>query len=429
MDKQFLPTGAAPRLMLEIHGDLRLKGWDALQVSAKADSAEDLTVEQSGDDLTIRCASNCSLKIPRQATVYAETLAGNTEIKGVDGVLILDKANGDLEIRSTGAVTINHLSGNLSVKNVFGKLSVGKVGGDATVRDVHGDFVVSDRIQGNLRLDDVDGNASAAAGGDAKIRIEPLPGKTYRFSTGGNLRMRVPPDISVALSIERAGHVGIQVAETRVNTVREFPFHLSLGDGDAEMTLEAGGEVLISTQAPDWELKDDFGVEFEASFKDMAESMGEQITQQIESQVRTLEEQIGAQLSNISLTLGVAGLSEEQRQRIEQRAREAGERAAARAQERLRASQERIESRLAAAQRRAESKARATEDRGASRSHRSGVNFSWPPRHAGHAPHPESPHAPVSDDERLVILRMLEEKQITLEQAEQLLTALEGKDA
>ncbi len=36
---------------------------------------------------------------------------------------------------------------------------------------------------------------------------------------------------------------------------------------------------------------------------------------------------------------------------------------------------------------------------------------------------------PVSEEERLIILRMLEQKKITMEQAEELLSALEGKES
>ena len=39
---------------------------------------------------------------------------------------------------------------------------------------------------------------------------------------------------------------------------------------------------------------------------------------------------------------------------------------------------------------------------------------------------PSSPSEPVSEDERMAILKMLAEKKITAEQAEQLLAALEG---
>jgi hypothetical protein len=43
-------------------------------------------------------------------------------------------------------------------------------------------------------------------------------------------------------------------------------------------------------------------------------------------------------------------------------------------------------------------------------------------------PTPPTPQGdPVTEDERLMILRMLEQKQISMEEAEQLLSALEGK--
>ena len=40
---------------------------------------------------------------------------------------------------------------------------------------------------------------------------------------------------------------------------------------------------------------------------------------------------------------------------------------------------------------------------------------------------PAEPREPVTDDERLLILRMLETKQISVEEAEKLLSALEGR--
>ena len=75
--------------------------------------------------------------------------------------------------------------------------------------------------------------------------------------------------------------------------------------------------------------------------------------------------------------------------------------------------------------RRAEMKARAAEVRG-----RRGAQFnmnvgrwSWDLSPKG----PEVTGDAVSDDERLVILRMLQENKISLEEAEKLLAALEGK--
>jgi hypothetical protein len=78
-----------------------------------------------------------------------------------------------------------------------------------------------------------------------------------------------------------------------------------------------------------------------------------------------------------------------------------------------------------AAMRRAEAKARAAEVRA-----RRGANvnmnvgrWNWDLTPRG----PDEVGEPVSDEERLTILRMLQEKKISLEEAEKLLAAIEGK--
>ena len=82
-----------------------------------------------------------------------------------------------------------------------------------------------------------------------------------------------------------------------------------------------------------------------------------------------------------------------------------------------------MEHKLAAAQRKIESKAQAQE-RAARHGHHSwSFNIPTPPKP------PITSGDPVSEDERLMILRMLEQKKITMDQAEELLSALEGKSA
>ncbi len=85
--------------------------------------------------------------------------------------------------------------------------------------------------------------------------------------------------------------------------------------------------------------------------------------------------------------------------------------------------QERAQARTDAAIRRAEGKMRAHDRRMKS----GGVIFRGagvsPERPAGPMPPADQP---ISDEERLTILRMLQEKKISLEDAEKLLSALEG---
>lgn len=89
---------------------------------------------------------------------------------------------------------------------------------------------------------------------------------------------------------------------------------------------------------------------------------------------------------------------------------------------------ERVRQKVEHATRRAEAQIRKAERRAHRyaqfRSHAAdGLHWTWD---AAGTPGATSSSEPVSDDERMMILRMLQEKKITAEQAEKLLAALEG---
>jgi len=78
---------------------------------------------------------------------------------------------------------------------------------------------------------------------------------------------------------------------------------------------------------------------------------------------------------------------------------------------------------VAAAERKADRKVRTTAARAARKARKSigERGFTSTPLH------PRKPVDPVSEEERMMILQMLQDKKISVEQAEKLLAALEGK--
>ncbi len=420
MEKQFTITSETPQVVLEVQGDLSLKGADELEVAVKTDSTDDLTLEQRDDTVYVRCLSNCSVRVPREAVLEVDAVRGNAAFKGLEGELSIQVVNGNLTLRNVGPTRIDRVNGELSAKHITGDFNINTVDGNATVRDVEGAFVVDGAIHGNLSLGDVEGDLSAKVQGNATLRLDPLPGQKYDFTTDGNLLCRLPEDTSVKVHFLKAANVAVQFKDVDASQVKNAPYDLTIGDGDAELTLSASGNILLASQAPEWEMPRDFGADFGAEFENMAETFSQQFSQQIEAQMELLGRQLEEKLGNLSTSFGAMGLSPEDAERISQRAREASERASARAQERLHRAQERLERKMAAAQHRAEQRARAAE-RHAHAHEKRAWSFDW----SASKP-PEPPGEPVSDEERLAILRMLEEKKITLEEAEQLLAALEG---
>jgi DUF4097 and DUF4098 domain-containing protein YvlB len=180
MEKQFVTTSATPRVLLDISGDLRLKGQEEFEVTAKAESPELLTLESDDDQVTIRCRSDCSVRVPRASMVQVVAAHGDAVIKAVDGELNITAVDGDLQLRNVGSTVVSVVRGELVAKNVDGDLSVGTVNGDISGHSVQGDFSVSEITRGNLNLSDVGGSAKASADGNI-VRLT-YGGHDYEFN-------------------------------------------------------------------------------------------------------------------------------------------------------------------------------------------------------------------------------------------------------
>ena len=422
MDRLFVTTNESPVVVIElVQGDLRLKGHADLEVAAKASSAEDLSLEQRGDEVVISSQSDLSVRVPRQATVRVISVHGDAVVKALDGSLEMETINGELALRGVGPCNIKQVDGELAARNIGGDLTLGTVNGNVEARDIQGSFSVADAIKGNLRLVDVDGNASAAVKGNLNLRLDPAPGQSYTFDAAGNIFCRLCADTSVEISIPKANKVVVNLPEMKASAPLKTPYALTLGEGDAALTMTAVGNVVIDSHAPEWDMED-FDVEIGADMDRIGDEIGQQFEQQIEAQMRMIEENLNSQMASLASRLGGARLSEEQAHRVEERARLASERATAHAQERMRQAQARIEQKLAAAQRKVEQKQRTS-------GRRSHWGFPAPPAPPFPPAPPAPPADPVTEEERLMILRMLEQKKISLAEAETLLGALEGKEA
>jgi sRNA-binding protein len=432
MEQRFTLSSDTALIVLNIHGNARVKGNGGLEVIAESKHADaELVLEPSADGVVVRCSEDCSVLVPQNARLQA-VVHGNAAFKALQGELKLETIHGNLDLRGVGPTHIEVLHGNLEAKDILGDLQITKVEGNANIRDVQGAFNAQ-QIEGNLQLDDVDGSAYVQVDGNASLRLDPVAKAVYQIRADGNLMCRLSADASVRVHITEAAHLVLNLPGSE-GKKHKAPFQLTLGEGDAEMTLAAGGNILLASQVPAWEAMPEAGFEFEGEFTEMADALSQQVTQQLQAQMDLLEQQLNTHLGDLSATMGISGVSAEHAERIRQQAQEASKRAVERAQEKMRRAQERMERKMETIQQRAAQRAaqqaaverRVDEMRARRKSYRFDFEGPQPPRPPA-PPIPPQPEAPaVTDEERLVILKMLEQKQISLEQAEKLLAALEG---
>lgn len=362
---RMISAGKSPRIKVNtIGGDLSVVGWDG-DILVKGDEDE-VQLTQDGEEISISCAGDLALRVPKGASFDFGDIGGDASIRGVQGSIDLQNIGGDLSIRDAGPVTIGSVAADFSMRNGKGDVHVRNAGADVSIRDVEGK-VTLDAVGDDLALRGARGDVKVNVGADVIVYLDPRADGEYSVVAGDDILLVIPPDTNATLTLQ--GDVidvdlpGVEPDEDATERV------VVLGDGSAKISLSAGGDVRVSNREDAGEHAEEFG-NFAGMNFDFS-GFGEQISKRVE---------------------------------------EATRRASKRAEEAVRR-----------AERHAERHAR----RG-----RVGLEigrWNWDFKGGPKPPTPPTPPSePVSDDERMAILKMLAEKKITAEQAEQLLSALEG---
>ena len=380
MLKKTLQAGSISKVrIIASPGDLRVTGWDRDEISAKTDG-DVLDLVLTGEEATVSCDSDLIVSIPRRLPLEIEDGSGDADIRelpaGVTlrqiegdlalrmvGATVIGSVMGDMAVRESGPLTMDDLHSDLSVHGGKGSLLVKSIDGDVSLHDVQGD-VSLESVTGDLYVRGVSGNLNARVEEDAVLYLQPAEGRAVSVIAEGDILLHMSARVSAALTLSAGDADDIRVEMPGVpKRDGTNPRAVILGSGGAAINLTAEGDVMVTSRESDWASAAEF--DFGGSWP-LPDDFSERISRQVQEATR--------------------------------RAGDASRRASERAEEAAR----RVEEHMRRQRRFA---------------------FNW----SGGRNVPVTPRGEaVTDEERMTILRMLQDGKITSEEAEKLLAALEG---
>jgi SHOCT-like domain len=412
MSRKILTTTMNPEIHIhQVLGDLRVNGWGDPEVAIEADP-DDLQSDFQDNILSVSCLGSCAMQIPKAANLVIESVHGDASLKYLDGKVNIQDVFGSLSLRNLGGASLGSLHGDLSAKYLQGDLDARQIIGEAFLRDIQGKCSL-DQVSGNFDLRNLGGELKTIVRGNGRLRLSRLSADSYEIQASGNLHCHIPEETNLTLNLSSKEKVIRIKLPHETKTVREEQTTLVLGNGEKRLDLQAGGVLYLYSQSVDWG-ESEYG--FDAALpEDFEGQIAQQVQSQIDAQIEVINRQVNERLAHLTVQASESSLPPDQVQRIIDQARQVSEREAERSQERLRRAQEKLERKLEAAQRRQEYHQRSR------REHSWSFNFSTNP----HPPAP--PVKTVTDEERLMVLKMLEQKKISPEEADRLLSALENE--
>ena len=359
-------VGNTPKINLDkVGGDLSIVGWDGADLLIKADD-ENVRLEQTEGAVSVSCNSDLSLRIPKGAALAIKSIGGDASIRGVLGGIEIKEIHGDLSVRDVGTLSVDTVHSDFSLRGAKGNLYIKNVYSDVSIRDVDGS-VTLDSVADDLALRGARGNIKVNVGEDVVVYLEPKVNGEYTVHAGDDILLVLPKSANATVTMQGdeidVDWQGIEKDEEATERV------VVLGDGSARINLTAGGDVRVTNRADAGESAEEFG-NFAGLNFDWS-GFGDRISRQVE---------------------------------------QATSRATKRVEEATRRAERHAERHI--------------------RQGKSGLvvgRWNWDFKGTPKPPTPPTPPSePVSEDERMAILKMLAEKKITAQQAEELLSALDG---
>jgi hypothetical protein len=399
-----------PIIHLKAYGGVRINGIEGTAVQCEIDAPQLATMIEEDGHVYITVNSSCRLAVPVNATIEIEKGMGSVKIRQIHNAIRIEKVLGNLVLDDIAEAEIGKVGGNFSVQHASAPVAVEKIGGTLVVHAAAS--FACEKVGGNVNVKDVQGDFRLGKAG-GKFLAQNIGGKTdmervggsfsaqeitlaSELRTGGAIRL-THVDFPKSTELRAGGEIKLQVAEnfdganftfkSNNNAIRidlrgddlhigEKYYDYRLGENPSRsLDVAAGGAItLTEVAAPEGDLVGSLEKYFEYEDSPLSEMIQERVstaTRRAEAKVRAAEVRLG-----------------QIRERLEKH-----------------------------------------------RGFQVDVNFGEETGPAGEGSQPTPPVPPVTrpagkkgatDEERLMILQMLQENKISVDEAEALFKAMES---
>jgi len=363
-----------------------IRGWENDQVEVRYPENKECQLDFENNHLSIDAKSYCILSVPSTSQIVIERVYGNLETVGPLGKILIENVSGNCSIQSAE---------NLVVENVSGNCKIGYINSNSDIRNVGGNlsFIVENGV---MSINGVGGNLSGKAdsislstsvGGNLKLITNRFVGTENQLRAGGSIKLNLFEFNNLSINA-KAGGVASIIKNSATEKFSNGKFEKAFGNGESVVKLRAGGNIKVSDEEPEFEISQNFG--------SADDEYVNEITEKFEA--RSIQSS-GFDFSDLFDIDGEVG---------------------DRIREKTRLADEKIQKAMEKMERKFSFKEEFGNIPRPSRPTR-------PPRPVH--PGSESPSKPtrssISQEEKMMILRLLQDKKITAEEADRLLRALE----
>lgn len=320
-------TTETPVIHVKAYGGIKISGSDQSEVQCRIDAPQLATLVEENGHVYITANASCDLTIPVSSSIELERGMGSVSINNVNGKINIEKVLGNLVLSDVGPTRIEKVGGNFSIRNVDGDVSIEKVGatvvvenvgsfhcekagGSCYVKDVRGDFqllkiggkFLGQRISGKTQVEKVGGSFNAGhlnltddlkAGGSIHLSGFEFDDQ-INMKAGGSIDLELGDELKDGVFDLKSGafEIRIKLGDDDLK-IHDGIYTYNLGEGGPNLSGAAGGAIsLRHISEPEVDLVGDLSKHFtheESVFSELIQEQVESATRLAEAKIRAAE--------------------------------------------------------------------------------------------------------------------------------------------
>jgi hypothetical protein len=243
MKQTIVPMKADAKLVIRSTADLFIEGVAQTQLVATVDDGDSFRMKDEGGTIYLHANSDTKLTLPESVSLVVERVGGDASILGMKGKVEVQKIGGDLHFQTLDTISVDTVGGDCVFKDVTGSVEIKRVGGDLDgfkVMDLSAYFV-----GGDAELSGVQGLVQIATGGDVHLQLNTQQIKETHVRAGGDIALVVMENSLANLDLDSGSEeISVRACGQHLD-VEEGSYHLPLGEGGAIVQLRAGGDIVV----------------------------------------------------------------------------------------------------------------------------------------------------------------------------------------
>ncbi len=230
------------------------------------------------------------------------------------------RVGGDLALQNAGAVNIQAVGGDCKVVAVTGPLVIQRVGGDFSGFELTGPVRI-DGAGGDVTLQVSVGEIQVRAGGDLNCQMQAGAVQPMRLHAGGDVLLVLAENTPVAFDLRSNGHdININYGGQSVEIDKRF-YQAVFGEGGVPVSVDANGDIRITSDLEEFD-QEDLVDDMESHWHDVEEKREER-SEEAEQAFTLRAEELSAHINhrvNDAMRQADARIQEAMK-RLEQRTR------------------------------------------------------------------------------------------------------------